>query len=163
MVKSHFTVHGESISLIRSYHVLNALVSLITLLLCTEAWECFPFPRYTIPRLFIPQLWWFCAWEICSFTPSNSTWLNIELLWCVYYLHAPLVIRVALMADLCPRSKTMDSAPLFKFLYLIWGPTALWVQAAVTTNPPKTSTMTFGQARNLDISLTSVTLINAHI
>jgi len=60
------------------------------------------------------------------------------------------------------RSKIMDSAPLFKFMYLIVGPTVLWAQSVVIAGPSGAGSMTFGQVRNFCISFLS-NLCDAHI
>ena len=48
------------------------------------------------------------------------------------------------------RSKTIDSAPLFKFMYLVVGPTLLWAQSVVLAGPDGAGPITFGQVQNFD-------------
>ena len=67
----------------------------------------------------------------------------IELLLCIQRSHS---LGFSLIVDLFQSSKIVDIAPVFKFLYLIWEPTFLWIQATVSTNPTGATAMTFGQA-----------------
>src|ERR1700691_4662949 len=65
-------------------------------------------------------------------------------------LLAPLMrcpSRPFIVSVLNHRSNIMDSAPVFKFTYLILGPTAMWVLSTVIANPTKSNVMTFGQVR----------------
>jgi hypothetical protein len=62
-------------------------------------------------------------------------------------LSFPLSRLLPLIVDLFQSSKTVDSAPVFKFLYLIVGPTFFWIKSTVSANPTGTNAMTFGQAR----------------
>jgi len=87
-----------------------------------------------IKAVVFSQLWWFYMWEIYSFTPPISNRETIELLWV----------------------KTMDSAPLFKFMFLIIGPTVSWFQSTMIPNPAKSSTMTFGQIFAVIIAVASL-------
>jgi hypothetical protein len=67
-----------------------------------------------------------------------SLWIVVSFLpWNIIHLRASF-----------SRGEIIEAAPVFKFTYLVLGPTVMWVQSTMLTNPTKSDAMTFGQVRN---------------
>lgn len=84
---------------------------------------------FSVSVLF-PQTGWFLLWRVYSFKQSGSIWDTLTQLW----------------------SRTIESAPVFKFYLLILAPTLAWAQSIVASNPTNSYSMTFGQIFALSIA-----------